>query len=311
MNTRFLETFVTLSQLRSFHATARALNATPAAISLRIKSLEDELRTTLVDRSARGFRLTPGGEHLLGYAKTVVAAAAKLQAEALQDNPVQGRVRLGVIETVVHSWLSQFMKQLAVDYPELVIDLSVDMSSVLQKRLVGGEMDIVVRVEGIDHREILSTALALYPVQWLARKGLLSPRAAGLARRALQHPILTFAQGTQPQVALVEILGAMAVREDIPVEQVRVTCSPSVAAIVQLIKDGYGIAAIPSLFVKDSLATGEIIELPLQPSPPAFMVAMCRRADAKAKVHAAAATIVKACLKYGNGTGRGFVKMLC
>jgi DNA-binding transcriptional LysR family regulator len=311
VNTRFLETFVTLSQLRNFHATARALNATPAAISLRIKSLEDELRTELVDRSAKGFRLTPGGERLLGYAKTVVAAAARLQSAALLDNPVQGRVRLGVIETVVHSWLAQFMKQLAADYPDLEIDLAVDMSSLLQKRLLSGELDLVVRVEGIDHPEVLSTALALYPVQWLARKGLLSTRPAGLARRVLQHPIMTFAQGTRPQLALVEILTAMASREDIPMEQIRLTCSPSVAAIVQLLKDGYGIAAIPGLFVKEQLVTGEFVELPVQPVPPAFMVAMCCRADAGTKVHATAATIRKACLKFGNSTSRGFVKMLC
>jgi len=37
---------------------------------------------------------------------------------------------------------------------------------------------------------------------------------------------------------------------------------------------------------------------------------MCRRNDAKAKVHAAASTILKACLKYGNSTGKGLVKML-
>ncbi len=310
MNTRFLETYITLAQLRNFHATARAMNATPAAISLRIKSLEDELGTKLIDRSAKGFRLTPNGEHLLGYARTVVAAAAKLQGAAQLENPVQGRVRFGVIETVVHSWLSQFMKQLAVDYPELEIDLAVDMSSVLQRRLVNGELDIVVRVEGIDHPEVQSTVLALYPVQWLARKGLLSARAGSLARRALQVPIMTFAQGTQPQLALVEILDAMASREDLPVEQIRLTCSPSVAAIVQLIKDGYGIAAIPGLFVKDDLVTGEIVELPIHPTPPSFMVAMCRRNDAKAKVHAAASTILKACLKYGNSTGKGLVKML-
>ena len=45
MNTRFLETFVTLAQLRNFRATARALHATPAAISQRIKALEGELKT--------------------------------------------------------------------------------------------------------------------------------------------------------------------------------------------------------------------------------------------------------------------------
>jgi DNA-binding transcriptional LysR family regulator len=80
---------------------------------------------------------------------------------------------------------------------------------------------------------------------------------------------------------------------------------------VQLVKDGYGIAAMPSLLVKDYLVAGEFIELPIHPTPPAFMVAMCRMADAKPKVHATADTIRKACLKYGNGPGKGFVKMLC
>ncbi|MBN9116109.1 MAG: LysR family transcriptional regulator, partial [Pandoraea sp.] len=50
MNTRFLETFVTLAKLRNFRATAAALHATPAAISQRLKALEEELKTVLVDR---------------------------------------------------------------------------------------------------------------------------------------------------------------------------------------------------------------------------------------------------------------------
>jgi DNA-binding transcriptional LysR family regulator len=58
MNTRFLETFVILAQLRSFRATAQALHATPAAISLRIKTLEEELQTELIDRNSKDFRLT-------------------------------------------------------------------------------------------------------------------------------------------------------------------------------------------------------------------------------------------------------------
>ena len=82
MNTRFLETFVTLAKLRNFRTTAAALHATPAAISQRLKALEDELQTVLVDRDSREFRLTPNGEYLLGYAKAVVEATQELQAAA-------------------------------------------------------------------------------------------------------------------------------------------------------------------------------------------------------------------------------------
>ena len=161
MNTRFLETYVLLAQLGSFRATARALNATPAAVSMRIKSLEDDLGTALVDRSARGFRLTPAGEVLLGYARQVVAAAQGMLAAAAADHRLRGRVRIGVIETVVHTWLSAFMNQLALDHPDLEIDLAVDTSLVLRRRLLDRELDLVARVEGIEDPRIVSTPLAL------------------------------------------------------------------------------------------------------------------------------------------------------
>lgn len=311
MNTRFLETFVVLAQLRNFRATARTLNATPAAVSLRIKSLEDELGTQLVDRAAKGFQLTPGGEILLGYARTVVDAAAKMLTAAATDNRLRGRVRIGVIETVVHSWLSTFMNQLAQDYPELEIDLAVDTSIVLRRRLLDRELDLAVRVEGIEDPRVVSTALAVYPVQWIARKGFLSLRAQGLVRRLLQHPILTFARGTQPQRVLEELLTAMASRVDLPVERIRLTCSPSVAAMVELVKAGYGVAALPSLLVKDNLASGEFIELPVPVALPSYVVTLCQWAEAEPKTHAAAGVIRKACRSYSNRIGRRFLKVVC
>jgi DNA-binding transcriptional LysR family regulator len=311
MNTRFLETFVVLAQLRNFRATARALNATPAAVSMRIKSLEDDLGTELVDRSAKGFRLTPGGEILLGYAKTVVAAAQKMLAAAGGDHRLQGRVRMGVIETVVHSWLSTFMNRMAVDYPDLEIDLTVDTSLVLRKRLLDRELDLVVRVEGIEDPRIVSLPLAVYPVQWIARRGFLSLRPQGLVKRLLQHPILTFARGTQPQRVLEELLVTVAAKVDLPLERTRLTCSPSVAAIVELVKAGYGVAAIPSLFVRNYLDTGEFIELPVPVALPPYVVNLCLWGEAETKAHATAATIRKACLGYSNRTSKRFLRPLC
>ena len=311
MNTRFLETFVTLAQLQNFRATARAMHATPAAISLRIKSLEDDLGTELIDRSGKEFRLTPQGDYLLGYAKTVVAAARKMQAAAHKENPIQGRVRVGVIETVVHSWLSHFIKQLSCDYPELEIDLAVDMSTVLQKRLLAGELDLIVRVEGIDHPEIASTALAVYPVQWIAHKNLVPPNPKALTNWVLQQPLLTFARGTAPQRALEEIVANLANQEDIPVSQTRITCSPSVAAIVRLVKDGYGIAAIPGLFVTDYLASGEFVELPALPVLPSIIVTLCHHADAEVMVHAAAKVAKQACAEFGQQFNQSFIGVLC
>jgi len=55
-------------------------------------------------------------------------------------------------------------------------------------------------------------------------------RTKGLHQRLLQLPMLTFGRGTAPQRAVEEILGKMAKLAMVPLEQSRITCSPSVAA---------------------------------------------------------------------------------
>ena len=310
MNTRFVETFVTLAELESFRATARVLHATPATISLRIKSLEDELRTELVDRSTTQFRLTPAGESLLGLARNLVDAARALREAAGQEVVVGGKLRLGVIETLVHSWLAHYVTHLNTKFPQLDVDLTVDSSAVLQQRLLAGELDLVIRVEGIDSTKIASSAIASYPVRWIAKRGLLSRRTAGLASRVLQRPILTFGRGTAPQVALQSIVLTLARQENIRPEQTRVTCSPSVAAIVQLVRDGYGVACIPSLFVTDELRTGEFVELPLKPVPPPIVVSVCKPANANAMVNAAANAAHIACTAYCRTKRRDLIEAL-
>ncbi|WP_175818918.1 MULTISPECIES: LysR family transcriptional regulator [unclassified Burkholderia] len=310
MNTRFLETFVTLAKLRNFRTTAAALHATPAAISQRLKALEDELHTVLVDRDSRGFRLTPNGEYLLGYAKAVVEATQELQAAASGERALRGKLRLGVIETVVHSWLPHYMRRLAADYPQLEIDLTVDVSVVLQRRLMAGELDLIIRVEGSDEASVVCDALANYPVRWVARAGLLPNTRTGLARQVLRQPILTYGRGTAPHRALEDIVRTLAHAHGVPLSETRITGSPSISVIVQLVRDGFGVAAIPVLFVDALIESGEVVELPLQPSPPSIVVSMSRRADAPRFVHGASIAARAACHEYCEKSTRLLVEAL-
>ena len=138
MNTRFLETFVTLAKLRNFRTTAAALHATPAAISQRLKALEDELQTVLVDRDSRD-----SGSRRTANTCSAMRRPWSRRRRSCRPRPparaLRGKLRLGVIETVVHSWLPHCMRRLAADYPQLEIDLTVDVSVVLQRRLMAGE----------------------------------------------------------------------------------------------------------------------------------------------------------------------------
>ena len=311
MNTRFLETFVLLAQLKSFRATARVLHTTPAAISLRIKALEDELRTELVDRSVKDFQLTASAEYLLSYAKAVVDSTQRLQHAARTDNAVQGRLRLGVVETVVHSWLSDYIRELNASHPQLDVDLIVDRSTTLEKKLRARELDIALSIEGSNSIDITAEPMALYPFRWIARSDLLPLHKEGLVNRVLQFPILTFGRGTMPHRALEEIVTQLANHSATSLERTRITCSPSVTTIIQLVQDGFGVAAIPNLFVRSKLESREFVEVPVSPLPPSILVSMSRHSHATVAVHAAAAIARSACAGYCGKVSSNYIEALC
>jgi DNA-binding transcriptional LysR family regulator len=310
MNTRFVETFLTLARLGSFRATATAMHATPAAISLRIKTLEAELGVELIERDAAEFQLTANGERLLVHARSVVQATRSLQLAAQDETQVATRLRLGVIETVVHSWLPDYIRMLNLEYNRIVVDLTVDSSAILGPRLRAGDLDLVIQVEETGEHEasIVSTLLASYPVRWIARSDLIPASRAKHVQAMLSKPVLTFGRGTAPQVAVDAIVQALAKRAGVPLAQTQVTCMPSVAVIVKLLRDGYGIAAVPALFVEPYLSNGELGQLQVRPLPPPIDVAMYYRDDADVGVLAASRVARNACDQYAKAMGRQLIE---
>ena len=255
MNTRFLETFVTLAQLRSFRATARALHATPAAISLRIKTLEEELQTELIDRGSKEFRLTANAEYLLGHAKAVVDATRRLQAAAHKDSAVRGRLRLGVIESVVHSWLTGWLKHMQASHPDFELELTVETTPVLIDQLQRGKQDLVFAALPATGEGVRTRAVTPMPMCFVGHKALHLRRRYRMAD-LLSLELLTFQRGSQPHVALIELFR----KAGSPTP--RVHAISSVSAMAQLVEAGFGVATLPRAVV-DQLAR----RLPLRVLP--------------------------------------------
>src|SRR4051794_41888080 len=82
----------------SFSAAADALAFTQPAVSRQIATLEAEAGTRLVDRTARGVRLTPAGGLLVEHAEAILGrpAAPESQLEALAELDA-GRPRPGTV----------------------------------------------------------------------------------------------------------------------------------------------------------------------------------------------------------------------
>ncbi|MCP5036138.1 MAG: LysR family transcriptional regulator, partial [Rhodobacteraceae bacterium] len=67
-----LRTFIAVSQTGGFHSAAERLCITQAAVSARIKKLEDHFGLRLLKRGRSGATLTEAGSQLLPHAESIV-----------------------------------------------------------------------------------------------------------------------------------------------------------------------------------------------------------------------------------------------
>ena len=102
---RSIETFLWVVKLGSFRGAAARLNTTQPAISQRIAQLEREMGVKLLNRDHRVASPTPSGRQMMVYAEKLIGLRAQMMAEIGDRSAMRGVMRLGVAETIVHTWL--------------------------------------------------------------------------------------------------------------------------------------------------------------------------------------------------------------
>src|SRR5450756_1020631 len=98
-----------------FAQAADRMGRTPAAISLQMKRLQEELGTPLFRKHGRGLKLTEAGLIVLGYARRMLALNAQ-QLQTMQRVTLAGTVRIGAPQHFA-ALLPDVWRQFAVLYP--------------------------------------------------------------------------------------------------------------------------------------------------------------------------------------------------
>lgn len=252
---KVLETILLIARLGSFSEAARTLNTTQPAISLRIAEAETSLGILFFDRSGRRAVLTPEGRLACDYAERILSLRGELVDKIGDPAARRGTLRLGVSETIVHTWLPIFLEKFSATYPGLTLELDVDISTELRTFLLQGRIDLAFMVGPAGVPELQARPLCHFPVGFIASPALDLPKRKIGVEDLNKHPILTFARGTLPYA---EVAGLFAHSDGSPP---RIFASASMATLVRMALDGIGIAAIPPAIVNDDIAKGRLIRL--------------------------------------------------
>ena len=250
LNIEQLKTFLTVVRYGGVRKAATILHLTQPAVTARIKNLEDALACPLFDRQSGGMRLTKRGELLLVHAEKFEHLTELVERDVVDPMGVEGRLRLGVSETIAQCWLPDLVSRLHGLYPRLEIEFNVDISANLRAGLVNREIDLAILLGPISEHTVNNIDLPGFDLAWYCAASRDDPPGAV----DLTRPVLTYARNTRPYRELKEMLFER-VGPDVAMFP-----SSSLSACFRLVEADLGVAVLPRALGQEHVAAGRIAE---------------------------------------------------
>ncbi|QLE74696.1 LysR family transcriptional regulator [Streptomyces rectiverticillatus] len=138
-----LRTFLAVAQTLSFTQAAVRLGVRQSTASQQVRRLEAAAGRQLFTRDTHSVRLTEDGEAMLGFARTILEANERA-AHWFAGTRLRGRLRFGASEDFVLTRLPEVLEGFRREHPEVDLELTVDLSETLQRRLAAGRLDLVL-----------------------------------------------------------------------------------------------------------------------------------------------------------------------
>ncbi len=256
-----IETFYWVARLKSLHAASRQQHLAQPTISARIHELESTVGYKLFERHAQGTELTPKGLALLKKAETLLDLADNILTDDAM--PLRGLLRIGSNESAALSGLGRFLAKLGERYPDLNIELTIDVGSMLRSRINAGGLDFALLTNPSEHAQVRDVLLGDSDMCWVSAKGKLRHQGVFSPEELARLPILSVPAPSSSHALTMAWFASSRVSP--PSMN---TCN-SLAVILKMVVAGIAIAILPRAIVQRELDDG-IIELlnVTRPVPP-------------------------------------------
>ncbi len=256
LNLKHLHYFWAVAREGNLTRAAARLHVTQSAVSIQIKSLEEDLGTALFERRGRQLVLTEAGRIALDHADAIFGHAEELVA-TLQEEALGRRVlRIGAVTTLSRNFQLGFVRPLLGRKDVEIVIHSGSLRDLL-RNLEAHQLDVVLATSA-PARDAATAwtphAVAKQPVSLVGR-----PEQAEPKRRLedLLHQESLVVPAVESSIrtgfdALVESLGI----------RPRIAAEVDDMAMLRLIaREHHGLAVVPPVVVKDELANGVLVEV--------------------------------------------------
>lgn len=140
MNLKHLQTFLTLTEEKSFTKAAKALDCAQSGVTAQIKLLEEDLGVQLFERIGKTVTTTSEGERLIPYAKKMLSLSDEIHH--LYQN--SSRLTIGITESLSTYLFGDILKEYTAHEPDTEIFLKILGDKDYCQMLQDGEIDLAI-----------------------------------------------------------------------------------------------------------------------------------------------------------------------
>jgi DNA-binding transcriptional LysR family regulator len=275
---------LTLKQLTTIRAVARAgtivqaaeqLNVTPAALTSRIKLLEEDVGLLLFDRSGGRLRLTDAGEEVVLAAGRIELVLSDLGATlGAMRGQHAGRISVGVVSTAKY-FAPRLIAAFAKEHPRVEVTLMLGNRAEMINHLRDYSVDIALMGRPPLDFPILSDAFGQHPQVVIAEPGHpLASRSAIDKTELTDESFIVREDGSGTRTVFEYFFAGVMVRK--PRISIEIGSNET---IKQAVMAGLGLALISAHTIEAEVESGRLIILDVKGLPIIRQWFIVRRAD--------------------------------
>jgi LysR family transcriptional regulator for metE and metH len=260
LNLEDLRLVVAVCEHGTLSRAAMTLYLSQSALSHRLSNLEDRLGARLFDRLGRSMKPTAAGLDLNRSGTEILATVLQAE-EGVRAKAKSGKVvlRLATQCYTCYDWLPRVLKQYKQQCPACDVRIILDATPDPMHALIQGQVDVVivdqfnrkdsrVQLRRIFSDEVLAVVSKSHP--W-AKRQRVAPEDF-VTQRLIAHNC-----SPDHNILLNRILRPAKV---IPADTYEI---PLTEAILELVKAGFGVAALARWVISSHLKAGSLVGLPI------------------------------------------------
>jgi len=255
LNLNKLEIFAVVVRAGSFSAAAEQLLMTQPGVSQHIQDLEASLGTRLFVRGRRGVTLTPAGEKLAEYTRTIFRLLAEAERAVTDvEHLAAGELQLGATPGVSAYLLPEAIQELHTRYPNLTVMVQTSTTPEILAELRAGRMQIGF-IEG-ELSESIDPHIAVQPLESVAQRVVVGRRHPWWGEASVEFEclgeqvLITRQRHSQTRIWLDGLLRARGIHPRIGAE------FDNMESIKRAVANGKGVAILPTYAVQAELEGG-------------------------------------------------------